>query len=102
MKTGFGVLFAAASLAISAQASHSQAACADRNKIVDQLETKYKESHKASGLESDTKMVEIWTSEKSGTWTILITQADGQTCIAAAGRNWLDMPASVAQLGQAS
>jgi len=67
-----------------------------------QLQAKYKETHRASGLESDTKMVEIWTSEASGTWTILITQANGQTCVAAAGKNWLDMPVQEIKIGQAS
>jgi len=47
-------------------------------------------------------MVEIWTSEASGTWTILITQANGQTCVAAAGKNWLDMPVQEIKIGQAS
>jgi len=80
----------------------AQTACGDRDKIVGQLASKYKETHRASGLETDTKMVEIWTSEASGSWTILITQANGQTCVAAAGKNWLDMPASDIKLGQAS
>lgn len=77
-------------------------ACAERARIVDQLKSKYDESHRASGLESDTKMVEIWTSSKSGTWTILITSTDGISCIAAAGRNWLDMKEADVALGTSS
>lgn len=102
MKTGFRVILSVTGLALSAPAALSQAACADRDKIVQQLETKYEETHKSSGLESDTKMVEVWTSDKNGTWTILITQANGTTCIAAAGRNWLDMPPTQIKLGKAS
>lgn len=76
-------------------AAAGQPTCGTRDSIVDQLKVKFKETHRASGLESDTKMIEIWTSETSGSWTILVTQASGVSCIAAAGRNWLDMPGLV-------
>ena len=45
-------------------------ACADRASIVDQLKGKYHESHRATGLQNDTRLVEIWTSPDSGSWTI--------------------------------
>lgn len=78
-----------------APAAAAEEACAERGQIVDQLKSKYAESHRASGLETDTQMVEIWTSKSSGTWTILVTRADGISCIAAAGRNWLDIEEDV-------
>lgn len=88
-------------LSLLPAASHAgQPACGERAKIVDQLKIRFKETHRASGLESATKMVEIWTSESSGSWTILVTQASGITCIAAAGRNWLDMPKDMTVLGR--
>lgn len=102
MKNGFKVWVAAACVFGVAGPAMADAACGARDQIVTQLQAKYKETHRASGLETDTKMVEIWTSDESGTWTILITKANGQTCVAAAGRNWLDMPAANIQLGQAS
>ena len=102
MKNGFGVLISAAVLLSMGGSAAAQTACGDRDKIVGQLQAKYQETHRASGLETDTKMVEIWTSEASGTWTILVTQANGTTCVAAAGRNWLDMPDAEVTLGQAS
>ena len=73
-------------------ANAAQPTCGARDRIVDQLKVKFQESHRASGLESDTKMIEIWTSDVSGSWTILVTQASGVSCIAAAGKNWLDVP----------
>jgi len=83
-------------------ANAAEPACAARDKIIGQLSAKYQESHRASGLESDTKMVEIWTSPTSGTWTILVTQANGITCIAAAGKNWLELTDTDLALGTAS
>ena len=88
--------------AVSSQAALATEACATRSDIVDQLKGKYQETHRASGLQTDTKMVEIWTSPSSGSWTILVTSADGTSCIAAAGQNWLDLPSGSAPLGQAS
>lgn len=77
-------------------------ACADRASIVDQLKGKYQESHRASGLQTDKRLVEIWTSPASGSWTILITDVDGTSCIAAAGRAWLDLGDEAMGLGQSS
>ncbi len=74
--------------------------CAERDTIVDRLAQKYSESHQASGLQSATKMVELWTSSTTGSWTILITDAHGKTCIAAAGNSWLDMEDTAALPGQ--
>ncbi len=102
MKNGFGILISAVFSLGFAGTAMAQTACGERDKIITQLQSKYQESHRASGLETDTKMVEIWTSKDSGTWTILITKANGVTCVAAAGKNWLDMPETELQLGQAS
>jgi len=42
--------------------------CEERDAIVVKLKEMYDENHVASGLESGSKMVEIWTGT-SGTWT---------------------------------
>lgn len=102
MTFGFKVAMSVAALTICAGVAQAQPNCGDRDKIVTHLQSKYQETHRASGLESDTKMVEIWTSGDSGTWTILITQANGVTCVAAAGQNWLDLGEQDVALGQPS
>ena len=50
----------------------------------------------SGGLSSATKLVEIWATEDGATWTILLTEASGRTCIMAAGKDWLDMPIEAA------
>ena len=87
---------------VASVAQAGQPTCGSRDSIVAKLKANYQESHRASGLESNTKMIEIWTSEKSGSWTILVTQASGVSCIAAAGKNWLDMPQEKQVVGTAS
>jgi hypothetical protein len=40
------------------------------------------------GLHQSDAVMEIYASEETGTWTILVTRPDGQACLIAAGRMW--------------
>ena len=77
----------AASLGGSANA---MPACADRDTVIASLSDKYSEHHLASGLQSASGLMELWVSEAEGTWTILLTQPDGRTCVMASGTHWLE------------
>ena len=83
------VLFFAASTAAVAAGSN----CSPRENIVEQLTEKYSEVSHGVGLETNTKAVEMWTSSKSGTWSITVTHANGLTCVLATGKNWIANPA---------
>lgn len=75
----------------------SQAAvaqCGNRQQMVVILDKKFKETRLAMGLISNVSMLELFVS-KTGTWTILSTQTNGRTCIVAAGKSWITMPAKV-------
>ena len=71
----------------------AQQSCATRDKVVERLSTGYGESFVGGGLQSETKIFEVWFSEKEGTWTILMTKSDGTSCIMAAGTNWREADA---------
>ena len=88
------VLSGAAPQPVQAQ----QAVCAARGDVVERLREKYGESRRGIGLLQDQRVVEIWTSKKSGSWTIVVTLPDGSTCLLAAGENWevMDEPSPVA------
>lgn len=78
----FSLLFAT-----GAQASN----CANRDHVVDRLESKYSEQLAAGGLQSSAQsdsMVEIWASPETGTFTVLMTLANGLTCIVASGTDF--------------
>ena len=53
----------------------------------------------SSGLEGvgqkNTAAFEVFASEK-GTWTIMMTMANGMTCIMAAGHSWQNLPKELA------
>lgn len=71
-------------------ALHAQATCFDRDDLVANLSTKYGESFAGGGLQNAQSIVEVWFSEEKGTWTVLMTRADGKSCIMASGTNWRD------------
>lgn len=83
------ILTGLALLAVTIPATaHAQSACAERDTVVEKLEAKYGESFAGGGLQSANSVFEVWFSKEKGTWTILLTRADGVSCIMASGTNW--------------
>ncbi len=68
------------------------APCFDRDKLVENLANGYKESQTGIGLRGPQQLLELWSSAETGTFTILITRADGLSCVLASGKNWHMMP----------
>lgn len=69
---------------------HAKTTCFDRDDLVANLETKYGETFAGGGLQNAESIMEIWSSQEKGTWTVLMTRADGKSCIMATGTNWRD------------
>ncbi|MEM8974867.1 MAG: hypothetical protein AAGD43_22640 [Pseudomonadota bacterium] len=76
-----------ASLFVMVGSAHAQMQCGPRKLITDQLKTKFQESSGGLGL-SGGVLFEIWSSPKTGTFTILSTTPQHISCIMAAGRDW--------------
>ncbi len=93
---GAALLFGMAAAAPPAYA----AGCAMRDIMVERLQSKYSEAMTAGGLQNTTEnmltMLEVWSSEKTGTFTVIMTNAQGVSCIVAAGTDWfqqeVDLP----------
>ncbi len=66
----------------------AQTACAPREALIKQLDTKYSETLTGGGLRNDSQVLEIWTAPETGTWTALLTTAEGMSCILATGTDW--------------
>ena len=62
--------------------------CAERTGIVERLKSGFHESYQGAGLQNATSLVEIWSSEETGSWTMLLSKADGTSCVIASGMNW--------------
>ncbi len=78
--------------------------CAARDNVTENLAVKYEEEQAGIGLQSQDRLVEIWASPETGSWTLLMTQADGTTCVLATGHNWHTKSAEelLAQKGEPS
>ena len=80
---------AAALLAATPAAeAETRQACAKRDQVVRKLEEKFGETLRSIGLHQSDGVVEIYSSEETGTWTILMTRPDGMTCLLASGQLW--------------
>ncbi len=65
--------------------------CGEHKRMTEVLVNKYDEAPKAIGTVNQKWFMEVYVS-KAGSWTILVTSADGNSCIVAAGQDWEDVP----------
>lgn len=70
----------------------AQMACDKRENILNHLKRKYEEVPSALGVANNGGLVELLTTEKGTTWTLIITLPNGMTCLVAAGENWESIP----------
>lgn len=83
----FKLVPVAAVLAIAGLSSPAEAqmVCGKRDNIVSQLEKKYGETRRSVGLQQGRGVVEVFASNETGSWTILVTDTRGTSCLMAAG-----------------
>ena len=65
--------------------------CAAREQVTSRLVQHYSEELTAGGLQAasnDASVVEVWASQETGTFTVMLTDANGVSCILATGTNW--------------
>ncbi len=61
--------------------------CGARNEIVKNLSAQFKEAPEAVGMVDQSAVVEVFVSD-AGTWTIIATGTDGNSCVLSAGEGW--------------
>ncbi len=98
MKFGFA-LIAAATVSLTTPAfAQQQQNCGSRDTVVDRLSSKYGESRQSIGMAPKGRVVEVFASQETGTWTITVTTANGMMCLVASGQSYesLEEPAKPA------
>ena len=90
-------VIAAISLASVAGKAEAAPQCGNHDKIIEVLGNKFKETRRVMGVVNAKAVMEIFMSPQ-GTWTILITDTSGLSCITASGEEWQDVPVAVAGL----
>ena len=78
------------------------ASCANRDMVVDRLQTQYSEQLTAGGMQTAQSIMEVWTSEDTGTFTVILTSPNGQSCVVATGTHWFTKDAIIEPAGTAS
>ncbi len=62
--------------------------CQPRPAFVEHLKEKYDEQPAAFGLNNDGRLLEMFATPDGKTWTLLITDARGTSCVVTSGENW--------------
>lgn len=88
-----------AGLALPASAQN----CAKRDLVVERLKAQFSEQLTAGGLQGTSPvetLLEVWASPETGTFTILMTNPNGLSCIVAAGTDFFSGPVKAGAVAQ--
>ncbi|HJO74262.1 MAG TPA: hypothetical protein QGH84_03500 [Rhodospirillales bacterium] len=78
-------------LVLLAPAALAQPVCGPHQSISDSLKKSYTEAPVSMGLTVSGGIIEVFAS-KEGTWTMVITQPNGTSCLIAVGQDWENLP----------
>ena len=73
--------------------------CSNRDQVVERLATKYGESRQSIGMAPKGRVVEVYASLETGTWTITVTMPNGITCLVASGQSYENLEEPVEPAG---
>ena len=98
MKLGIALFAAVTSVMASSAFAQQQQNCGTRDTVVERLSSKYGESRQSIGMAPKGRVVEVFASQETGTWTITVTMPNGMMCLVASGQAYesLDEPAKPA------
>ncbi len=88
----FGIALAFG-MAATAPPAFAQKSCAQREHLVAKLKDSYAEELKFGGLQKTRgaqSVMEVWTSKETGSYTVLMTHANGLSCIVAVGTDFFE------------
>ncbi|MEM9045640.1 MAG: hypothetical protein AAGC81_13185 [Pseudomonadota bacterium] len=77
--------FSAALTLAPAQTAAQSMVCGVRAKIIQQLAERYGETALSRGVARGSGVVEFYVNPESGSWTIVVTNTKGVSCLMAAG-----------------
>ncbi len=79
--------------------------CAQREHVIAKLQDSYSEELVFGGLQKTRgaqAVMEVWTSKETGSYTVLVTQANGISCIVAVGTDFFEAIPKIALKGEPS
>lgn len=88
-------------VAVVAATPARSATCAPRDTVIDRLANQFGETRRGLGVGTKNRVVEIFASPESGSWTITVTMPNGTTCLIASGQDWEEAMDDLAHLQDA-
>ncbi len=79
--------------------------CAQREHVIAKLQNSYSEELAFGGLQKTRgaqAVLEVWTSKETGSYTVLVTQANGISCIVAVGTDFFEAIPKIKLKGEPS
>ncbi|MEJ2029728.1 MAG: hypothetical protein P8X66_07605, partial [Maritimibacter sp.] len=74
-----------ASFAAQALFAQDEVSCADHDTLIAHLGEDFGEARQIAGLSSGGQLIEIFGSEETGTWTVVVTDPGGTACFLVTG-----------------
>ena len=88
---------AAVSLFTMSDTASAALQCGKHDDIAKVLSSKFKETRRVMGVVNAKAVMELFMSTQ-GTWTMLVTDTAGTSCITASGEEWQEVPVTLAGL----
>lgn len=94
MYSAKSLLIALVALLFATNANAQQRNCGPRAAVIERLAEGFGESRQSIGIAAQGRVVEVFASEETGTWSITVTLPNGMTCLVASGEAYetLDEP----------
>lgn len=67
---------------------HAQPQCAPRATVLQHLADNFGETRQVIGMAQENRVMEVFASSETGSWTITITLPNGLTCLVVAGEGF--------------
>ena len=93
----FGASSLTLALLFGIKVALAEPACASHEAVSKQLEQRHAEVPVAMALADSGKLLQVFARADGDSWTMVLTQPDGTSCVAASGRYW--QPVTAKPLG---
>ncbi len=84
----FAASAAVLTAALGTAPADAQSLCGAREAVVEMLGARYGETVRSIGLAGGDRIVEVFASDETGSWTILVTNVAGVACLVASGQHY--------------
>lgn len=88
---GAGFLAAGATAQSTPARSQTAINCADRAEVIEFLARQYKEKPAATAQINQKAIMEVYAAD-NGSWTLIVTDVTGRSCVILAGKSWEALP----------